>query len=197
MSDIRLDMSLDVGQLAGERVLSGAPSGRYLYGQLVAALPAEPVSPEPLLLDFRAVDVATASYLRESALAFRQFVRGRKSNFYPVVANARDVIIDDLLEVVHARGDVIMVCWSDEDGVVLRWQPLGKLDPMQQLTFDLVLRLGETTASRLAESEGGTVKITAWNNRLASLSNLGLISECSRGRTKLYKPLFNGGSDGS
>lgn len=190
-------MIVDVSQLAGEMVLSGAPSGRHLYGQLVAALPGEPDSPEPLLLDFHAVEVATASYLRESVLAFRQFVRGRKSNFYPVVANARDVIIDDLLEVVNARGDVIMACWNDKDGVVLRWQPIGKLDPMQQLTFDLVVRKGETTASRLAESEGGMVKITAWNNRLASLSNLGLISENARGRAKFYKPLFNGGSDGS
>lgn len=189
-------MILDLGKLAGGTVLSGAPSGRNLYGQLVAALPAEPLSPELLFLDFKGVEVATASYLRESVVAFRHFVRNRKSNFYPVVANACDAIIEDLFEVASSRSDVIVACQTDAHGAVLRWQTIGKLEPMQQLTFDLVIRDGETTAPRLADSEGGSVKITAWNNRLASLSNLGLIREYARGRAKFYKPLFEGGPNG-
>ena len=33
---------------------------------------------------------------------------------------------------------------------------------------------------------------TAWNNRLASLAMLGLVAEISQGRSKHYKPIFEG-----
>ncbi|HJP67487.1 MAG TPA: hypothetical protein VJ846_01200 [Sphingomicrobium sp.] len=189
-------MVIDVAELAGGPILSGAPSGRQLFSQLVAALPAEPVSPEPLLLDFRRVEVATASFLRESVLAFRTFIRGRKSNFYPIVANPSSDVIDEIFELVQPRGDVVMTCSTDDDGQMLRCRHVGKLDPMQQLTFNLVNAYGETSASKLMAIEKSEVKATAWNNRLASLSNLGLICEQSRGRTKTYKPIFAGESDG-
>ncbi len=190
-------MILDVADLAGGTVLSGAPSGRQFYARLVEAMPTEPAAPEPLFLNFDRVQVATASYLRESVLAFRTFVRGRKSNFYPAVANANSDVVDELVELVHPRGDVLMVCVVAEDGTVLRCRHIGKLDPMQQLTFDLVSREGETTANKLMEIENSKVKATAWNNRLASLSSLGLICEQSYGRTKSYRPIFAGGGDGS
>ncbi|MEV4933024.1 hypothetical protein [Sphingobium sp. LSP13-1-1.1] len=183
-------MILDVAKLAGSEILSGAPSGRQLYAKLVETLPEEPAQPEPLFLDFRGVQIATASFLRESVIAFRTFVRSRKSNYYPAIANAVTDIIDDLVEVVQPRGDVLMLCVLDVDGELIRCRRIGTLDPMQQLTFDLVSRHGETTATRLMEIEKGDVKVTAWNNRLSSLSSLGLISEQSRGRTKTYKPIF-------
>lgn len=190
-------MILDIAEFAGVNILSGAPSGRQLYVKLIEALGDEPRTPEPLFLDFGRIEVATASYLRESVLAFRTFVRGRKSNFYPAVANANADVIDELVELLHPRGDVLMVCVVDDDGTVLRCRYVGKLDPMQQLTFDLVNREGETTAVRLMEIENSQVKATAWNNRLASLSSLGLICEQSRGRTKSYKPIFAESEDGS
>jgi hypothetical protein len=189
-------MILEVAELAGSTILSGAPSGRQLYARMVEVMPAEPEKPEPLFLNFERIQVATASYLRESVLAFRTFVRGRKSNFYPAVANANADVIDELVELVHLRGDVLMACTVGEDGTVLRCQHIGKLDPMQQLTFDLVNREGETTATKLMEIDDSLVKVTAWNNRLVSLSNLGLICEQSNGRAKTYKPMFLGGGDG-
>ena len=182
--------------MAGGPILSGAPSGRQLYAKLVEALPPEPTSPRPLFLDFQYVEVATASFLRESILAFRTFVRGRKSNFYPALANATASVIDEFVELVQPRGDVVMTCTIDDDGNVLRARHVGQLDPIQQITFNLVLERGETTAAKLMEMDNYHVKATAWNNRLASLSNLGLICEVSHGRTKTYKPLFGGAIDG-
>ena len=190
-------MIIDIAEFAGLTILSGAPSGRQLYVRLVEALGEEPAMPEPLFLDFGRIEVATASYLRESVLAFRTFVRGRRSNFYPAVANANADVIDELVELVHPRGDVLMVCTVGDDGTMLRCRYVGKLDPMQQLTFDLVNREGETTATRLTEIETSQVKATAWNNRLASLSSLGLICEQSRGRTKTYRRIFTESGDGS
>ncbi|MEV5032627.1 hypothetical protein MRBLMC3_001830 [Sphingobium sp. LMC3-1-1.1] len=190
-------MILSVAKLAGEKILSGAPSGRQFYAKLVEMFPAEPSNPEPLFLDFSGIDIATASFLREAVIAFRTFVRSRKSNYYPAVANAVSDIVDDLVEVVQPRGDVVMVCTLGVDGEIIRCRHVGTLDPMQQLTFDLVNRYGETTATRLMEVQKGDIKVTAWNNRLSSLSSLGLISEQSQGRTKTYKPIFAGGEGGS
>lgn len=189
-------MIIDISALAGGTILSGAPSGRNLYTKLVAALPDEPASPEPLFLNFEAIQVATASFLRESVLAFRTFVRGRRSNFYPVVTNAAADVIDELVELVQPRGDALMTCTLGDDGNVLRCGHVGKLDPMQQLTFDLVKRLRQTTVIKLMEIENSQVKATAWNNRLASLSSLGMICEQSHGRTKTYSSLFSGGRNG-
>ena len=189
-------MIYDISVLASCTILSGAPSGRQLYAKLVAALPDEPDAPEPLYLDFGGIEVATASFLRESVLAFRTFVRGRRSNYYPVVANANPDVIDELVELVQPRGEVLMTCRLADDGQLLRCGHVGKLDPMQQLTFDLVTRLGKTTVTSLMEFDQSQVKATAWNNRLASLSNLGIISEQSHGRTKTYSSLFAGGNNG-
>lgn len=189
-------MILDVATLAGGTILSGAPSGRQLYAKLVAALPDEPTTPELLFLDLGKVEVATASFLRESVLGFRTFVRGRRSNFYPVVANATADVIDELVELLQPRGDVLMTCTLADGGELLRCRHVGKLDPIQQLTFDLVTRLGPTTATKLMEIEQSQTKATAWNNRLASLSKLGMICEQSHGRTKTYSSLFAGGSNG-
>jgi hypothetical protein len=183
---------LDVAELAGGSILAGAPSGRQLYATLVGSLPEDPAYPEPLFLNFQRVEVATASFLRESVLAFRTFVRGRKSSFYPAIANATAEIIDELVELTYARGDVVMVCTIDDDGQILRCQLVGKLDPMQQITFDLVNELGETTTNQIMKADDSKIKATAWNNRLSSLSSLGLICERSQGRTKIYKPLFRG-----
>jgi len=191
-----LSVILDIVNLASGTILSGAPSGRLLYAKLVAALPDEPAAPEPLFLDFGKVEVATASFLRESVLAFRTFVRGRRSNFYPAIANAPADVIDELVELVQPRGDVLVICKLTDDGLLLRSGHVGKLDPMQQLTFDLVTRLGRTTATKLMEIAQSPVKPTAWNNRLASLSNLGVICEQSHGRTKTYSSLFAGGRNG-
>ena len=60
-------------------VLSGALNGRSAFGRLLPFVVAEPNQPEPLFLDFGGIEVATASYLRESVLALRDVIRGRDS----------------------------------------------------------------------------------------------------------------------
>jgi hypothetical protein len=87
-----------------------------------------------------------------------------------------------------------MTCALDEMGRVSQPALIGDLDPKQKITFDLVRERGETDAGELmreyGEKEG--VKQTAWNNRLVSLTALGLIIEITQGRAKRYKPLFEG-----
>jgi hypothetical protein len=175
-------------------ILSGALRGQELLTKFLRETAAEPESPQPLFLDFAGIEVATASFLRESVLAFRDIVRGRRSMIYPVIANANDAVREELIELVKSRGGVLMTCKLADDGAVSAPALIGQLDRKQQMTFDLVRQRGETDAVELMREFGESEDVgsTAWNNRLSSLVALGLVIEMSFGRTKRYKPLLQG-----
>lgn len=187
-------MNIDMWEVGGSTVLAGAINGQQTLLRLIGVLKEEPPKPTLLFLDFRSVEVATASHLRESALAFRDYVRAEKPVYYPVIANANAAVRDDLRELMKSRRDVIMSCRL-RDGAVSEPFPIGELEPKQQLTFDLVGKHGEVDAAQLMRRYGdseGTKRATAWNNRLNSLAQLGMVIEESRGRAKRYRPLFEG-----
>jgi hypothetical protein len=175
-------------------VLAGAPHGRKVFGRMMERTSQEPATPEPAFLDFSGVEVATASFLRETVLAYRNAVRRRRSNFYPVVANASALVSDELAVLVASDNDVLMMCLLSEDAQPLELRLIGELDPKQRITFDLVRERGETDAAELmrehGDSEASSVKQTAWNNRLSSLVSRGLLVELSQGRAKRYRLLF-------
>lgn len=184
-----------ISEVASGSVLSGALRGQELLAKLLREVAVEPSSPQVLFLDFKGIDSATASFLRESVLAFRDMVRGRRSTIYPVIANASEPVQEDLRELVRSRGGVLLACRLAEDGTFSEPRLIGNLDPKQQLTFDLVRKRGETDALELMREHGANEPVgsTAWNNRLSSLVALGLvIEEISSGRTKRYRPLLQG-----
>ena len=191
-------MHIDMRKIGGVGVLAGAITGKQLLAKILSETVQEPLEPEPFFLDFKKVEVATASFLRESVLGLRDIVRGRRSNFYPVIANANSNIRDELAELVGGqRSDVLIVCSLSESGTVSNVGLIGELEPVQRRTFELVRELigkqADVDASVLMKKHGetdGTTRTTAWNNRLTSLSFLGLLVEVSQGRTKRYKPLF-------
>src|ERR1017187_2305283 len=131
----------------GGHVLAGALNGRKVLAKLVEQTGQEPTAPEPVFLDFQGVEVATASFLRETVLVFRDTVRRRRSNFYPVIANASDLVADELGVLVAPHGDVLMLCSLDANGEPHDPRLAGDLDPKQRVTFDLVQQRGETDAA--------------------------------------------------
>jgi hypothetical protein len=186
-------MKINMRQLAGSEVLAGALSGRRVCALLLTETAKEPTAPESVFLDFLDVELATASFLRESVLVFRDAIRKRRSMFYPVVANANEIVVEELVELVRSRKEVLLVCTLTEDEQVINGTLIGDLDPKQNLTFNLVLQYGETDAGELMRAHGESEAVqhaTAWNNRLAALAARGIIVEISQGRSKRYKPLF-------
>jgi len=184
-----------ISNLTPGPVLSGALRGQELLAKLLPEVAAEPLSPQPLFLDFDGIDSATASFLRESVLVFRDLVRSRRSTIYPVIANASELVQEDLRELIRSRGGVLLTCRLSCDGTVSEPGMIGDLDPKQQLTFNLVRERGQTDALELMREYGASEPVgsTAWNNRLSSLVALGvLIEEMSTGRTKRYRPLLVG-----
>lgn len=188
-------MQIDMAELGGADVLAGVNNGKATLVRLLERVAAEPDGPQPVFLDFGAVKVATASFLRESCIALRNVIRGRDSFYYPVFANVNDPIRDELLELSRIRGEVFLTCRVTEDGKVSRAALIGELEAKQRLTFDLVKQHGETDAGELMRRYGKreqTRHTTAWNNRLSALAVLGLIAEVRIGRLKRYRPLLEG-----
>jgi hypothetical protein len=187
-------MRIAMDALNEERVsvLAGVPNGRRALATLLERTSPEPTVAEAVYLDFANVEVATASFLREAVLTFRNTVRGRRSNLYPIVANANQLIMDELTLLITPYHDVLMSCCLSLEGVASKPTLIGELDPKQRLTFDLVRERGETDASELMRVYGAEERVrqTAWNNRLTALATLGLVFETSQGRAKRYRALF-------
>lgn len=185
---------LNVSEMVGGDVCAGAQPGRALLAKLMAACAGSPATAEPVFLDFRSIDLATASFLRESVLGLRTLLRGRKANYYPVVTNANALIVDEL-EILLAPGrDALLACTLEINGSVTNVHLLGRLEDKQQRVFEMVEKRRETDAGELQQDFGASegVQQTAWNNRLAALAGLGLIVEISRGRAKRYRALLEG-----
>ena len=174
-------------------ILAGAESGKAALLRLLERASVEPETPEPCFLNFSGVEVVTGSYLRESVLSFKAILRACSSNLYAVIANANQVIVDELTLVARAKSDAVLTCTIDETGAVESWDVIGDLDPKQYMTFAIVNERGTADASSLMREYGQqeqTTRTTAWNNRLSALEAKGLISEHTQGRTKVYKPLL-------
>jgi len=184
---------LSIKQIGRSSILSGALRGQDAFTRMVKETGENPPSPTPVFLDFRHVEIATSSYLRESVIAYRDFVRSRRTNIYPVLANLNEVVSEELVLLVEPRGDVLMACTLNSGDRPSDLRLIGALDPKQELTFNLVSERGEVDAVQLMRDLGkheGLRHATAWNNRLSSLASLGLIAEISYGRAKKYRPVL-------
>lgn len=174
----------------GQTVLSGAISGRTLLSVLIAATSSF-AAPTPAFLDFAQIEVATASFLREAVIGFRDFALQSLGNVYPAVANLAPTVAEELEFFVRARGDVLWSCeLGSDDNVVSAWL-IGELDTAQRSTFEAALELGAITApelaARFADQQIGP---TAWNNRLSALAAKGLLVQRKLGKTKSFSPLL-------
>ena len=182
-------MYIRMKDLTESDILAGALDGRKKLGLLFERINREPARPELVYLDFAGIEVATASFLRECVLEFKNSVRRRWTKYYPVVANANEKITEELSVLLASQRNVLILCALDDDGNPSSPRLLGDLDPKQRITFDLVRQLGEADAGELMRSGSESVGQTAWNNRLATLARIGLLMEFSHGRAKRYLPL--------
>lgn len=171
-----------------EDVLFGVAGGRACLAKLLGAA-TEAAEPTVLFLDFSGVISATVSFLREGPLAFREMLRSKSSNLYPVFANLTPAVSDSLAEFLSTVRDAVFACDLTEGGAVGDVRILGQLEPKQDLTFRAVVEFGKVTAGELAAMQADVeeVGVTAWNNRLAALSGKGLLMEYRNGRRKTFK----------
>ena len=194
MSSHMSDMTIALREMtSGMGVLGGATTGRLHKDCLLGKMAAEPSGPAVALLDFAGVEVATASWVREAVIGLRNCLRGRRSNWYPVVSGLAADVREEFLILLRQRSDALLECARYENGELRDAAPLGILDEKQRMTFELVNSRLETDAGELMRAYGeqeGTRHQTAWNNRLSGLAAQGLVAEISRGRSKRYRTLL-------
>jgi hypothetical protein len=181
-------MRIQIETLTSEKVLSGALPGRQALASILANIPSFS-EPERIYLDFQGIETATASYLRESIVGFRNYALSSLNNVYPVIANAAPSVLEEIDFLVKHLGDTFWCCNLDLNGTVSDAKLLGTLDPAQYITFQLLIQLGSASARDLAKHEP-EIGITAWNNRLASLAAKGLLIESRHGKTKIFAPVL-------
>ena len=173
----------------GQDALAGSMEGAATLSRLIAKV-ASAVDTDVVLLDFRNVDVSTASFLREAVLGFRDYCRRSRPNLYPVVANAKRADIEELE--VLLGSDALVVCDLDAAGRPVNARVVGRLEEKQRDTLAAVLQARQVDASTLAgQADRNSRKMspTAWNNRLAALAAKGILIESRRGRGKVYRPV--------
>ena len=171
-------------------ILAGARSGKALLSKLIEETLVQ-ASGRVCFLDFQRADVATASFLRESAIAFRDYCRGVGSDLYPVVANPNAAVEEELHDLLIARGDAMIACELGQDSKAAKPRIIGLLEAKQRETFELLKEVGSATASALAcrDLQIGT---SAWSNRLSALVSRGLAIEERDGRQKRFRPILEG-----
>jgi hypothetical protein len=185
-------MRIEMFDICGGRdILSGEANGVRCFAKLVQFVQKAP-EPTPLFLDFEGVRTATASFLRESVLKFRDYCIQSQLNLFPIVANANQDTLEDLTLALKVRGDVCLICQIDKRGRILNPNVLGELEDKQRITFEAVKEAMEVDATTLARAYGAKegIQVTGWNNRLASLAAKGLLMEIKRGRSKVYKTVL-------
>ena len=174
----------------GNNILSGAVAGRRLLSAVIADTPSA-AAPTRSFLDFSGIKIATASFLRESVIAFRDYARQSLPNVYPAVCNLSPVVAEELEFYAQSRGDVLWGCDLDSQGKVIAARLIGDLDPAQRVTFDAVLESGTISAPELAlQFADAGIGPTAWNNRLSALASKGLLVERRLGKSKSFSSLL-------
>lgn len=72
-----------MAELAGSNVLAKATAGRTALRKLLEVTEVEPDEPAPAVLDFKGIDAATSSFLRECVLGYRDGTLRTTVKFLP------------------------------------------------------------------------------------------------------------------
>jgi hypothetical protein len=172
----------------GDNVLAGSSTGRRIREKLWDL--AKSSATGLFVIDCNGLDVATSSFLREGIVGFRNLVRREKSDLYPVLSNLSANIEEEFVGLLNQMGEAFWVFDLSRE-VVKKRRLIGRIDPKLKETLDLIESGRGYDAATLWKSTNSTesVGVTAWNNRLASLSKQGLVFESRVGKQKYFHPL--------
>lgn len=166
--------------------LTGVQRARQLLSKLIAWTAQE--SPKgTLILDFSEVGDASASFLRESILAFRDYARSYQSELFPVLANISDAVREEFDTLLKDRGEAMPGCRFDATtGAVSNAEVLGVLEPGLRQTLDMIRERGQLALADLRETSDET-KATTWSNRIASLIRQGFVVPIPEPNKRVYR----------
>lgn len=162
--------------------LTGVSRARRLLAKLVAWT-ADHAPKGTLILDFAGVGNASASFLREAILAFRDYVRAYQPEVFPVLANLTDEVREEFHTLLRARREAMPGCRLDASGEPFDAEVLGILDPSLNQTLEMLRTRGQL-ALRDMPSE---TKPSTWSNRIARLIRQGFVVPIPEPNKRLYR----------
>ncbi|HZI15073.1 MAG TPA: hypothetical protein VE153_32175 [Myxococcus sp.] len=179
--------------------LFGATAGQDHIAPLLEKLQASPPG-ETVIYDFSGVEHATASYLRATVLrllraSLRSNVEtdsqstsprpaGESLDIFLLVANLSEDVAEEFQTVLESQGLACLEAtrWDDKRPIQARVR--GVLEGVLRDTLVRVVTARNATATMLAEREPPNV--TGWNNRLAELYRMRLVTRVKEGRQWIY-----------
>ena len=162
--------------------LTGVRRARQLLAKLIAWTADE--SPKgTLILDFTDISDASASFLREAILAFRDYVRAYQPDVFPVLANIAETVREEFDTLLKARGEAMPGCQLDHSGVPMQPEIVGVLEPSLNQTLEMIRARGQVGLSDLPTE----TKATTWSNRLASLIRQGFVVPTQEPNKRVYR----------
>lgn len=155
--------------------------------------------PVVVLLDFRDVRSATASYLKATWMALH--ISGQSHlreashslsgslpvrDVFPVVANLSDEVRSEFDTLLRAERLVAVDATECSDVDIVRGRVIGELEPSAADALRALLAVPDASASDLHARTGRRVAATAWSNRLLELARLRLAFRRKEGRQMFY-----------
>lgn len=182
-------LMLDLAAVTKRTSLAGRRLGEADRKRILRELRAAPEG-AAVLLNLKNVEVLSSSYFLACLWPLWRPSQGAASDFYPILANANDMIKDELSFVLeHCAG--IVWHWEDVDSASSP-SLLGSPDSYDTALFKLLLKRGSVTARELHEQDP-SIGITAWSTRLGQHHQNRLVQRRKDGKQMLYSlPWVNG-----
>jgi hypothetical protein len=134
-------------------------------------------------LDFHGIEALTPSYFKKALLPIWTDP-GPEREFFPVVANVRDGIDEDLAVSLGWCG---LSTWEEtlETRDTKSYAPFAKIDGSLFDTLSIIHELKHATAGSLADRYR-QISSSAWSNRLAILYDRRMLARYKQGRQLIY-----------
>ena len=162
--------------------LTGVARARQLLAKLISWTADE--SPKgTLILDFTGITYASASFLREAILAFRDYVRSYQPDVFPVLANIADTVREEFDTLLKDRREAMPACRLDDAGQPVEATIIGMLEPSLSHTLEMIRERGQLALGDLPTD----TKATTWSNRIASLIRQGFIVPIPELNKRVYR----------
>jgi len=181
-----------------EPIIAGSATGRRLFAKLMNVAMKIETGPTVIGISFAGISIATSSCLRECVIEFRRRLREMKPHIYPVLIDLSDEVEEELGGLLNQVGEAIWVFKRKGRSKNTEQYLIGRIDSTLKETLDLIRSRKKVDAQTLwrreksGEPNSESIGVTAWNNRLATLSRQGLVIESREGKTKIYHSLRTG-----
>ena len=162
--------------------LTGVSRARHLLAKLIAWT-ADRAPKGTLIIDFTGVGNASASFLREAILAFRDYVRAYQPEVFPVLANLDDEVTEEFETLLKDRGEAMPGCRLDTWGAPIDARVLGVLEPGLNQTLEMIRAHGQLALGDMPSE----TKPTTWSNRIANLIRQGFVVPIPEPNKRLYR----------